>query len=69
MEDFYRADDSTVTVSTVHKAKGREFDNVYMYLNDLNINEDAEKRRLYVGFTRAKNSLHVDYRGMFLDQL
>ncbi|MBR3712464.1 MAG: RecQ family ATP-dependent DNA helicase [Bacteroidales bacterium] len=68
MEDFYRADDSTVTVSTVHKAKGREFDNVYMYLNDLNINEDAEKRRLYVGFTRAKNSLHVDYRGMFLDQ-
>nr|MCR5455845.1 RecQ family ATP-dependent DNA helicase [Bacteroidales bacterium] len=69
LEDFYHADDSTVTVSTIHKAKGREFDNVYMYLNNLDINDDADKRRLYVGFTRAKNYLHIDYRGIFLDSL
>lgn len=67
LEDFYRAEKSFVTVSTVHKAKGREFDSVYMYLNNLNSATDEEKRRLYVGFTRAKSFLHIDYRGLLLD--
>ena len=67
LEDFYRAEKSFVTVSTVHKAKGREFDSVYMYLNNLNSATDEEKRRLYVGFTRAKSFLHIDYRGILLD--
>ena len=68
LEDFYRAEKSFVTVSTVHKAKGREFDSVYMYLNNLNSATDEEKRRLYVGFTRAKSLLHIDYRGLLLDK-
>lgn len=67
LEDFHRTEKNVVTVSTIHKAKGREFDSVYIYLSNLNTVTDEEKRRLYVGFTRAKNVLHIDYRGIFLD--
>ncbi len=67
LEDFFRTEQSVVTISTVHKAKGREFDSVYMYLSNVNAADDAEKRRLYVGFTRAKSYLHINYRGIFLD--
>ncbi len=67
LEDFHRTEKNVVTVSTIHKAKGREFDSVYMYLSNLNAATDEEKRRLYVGFTRAKKFLHIDYRGLFLD--
>ena len=67
LEDFFRTEQSVVTISTIHKAKGREFDSVYMYLSNVNATDDAEKRRLYVGFTRAKSYLHINYRGMFLD--
>lgn len=67
LEDFFRSDNASVTVSTIHKAKGREFDNVFMYLNNLNVSTDEDKRRLYVGFTRAKNHLYIHYKGAFLD--
>lgn len=33
-EDFYEENDDCITVSTIHKAKGREFDNVYLLLSD-----------------------------------
>ena len=32
IEDFIAAEGNTVFVSTIHKAKGREFDNVYLLL-------------------------------------
>ena len=59
-EDFY--DDSeqeTIYVSTIHKAKGREFDSVYMMLRNSHTNTDEERRKLYVGMTRAKYRLHI----------
>ena len=59
-EDFY--DDSeqeTIYVSTIHKAKGREFDSVYMMLRNSHANTDEERRKLYVGMTRAKYRLHI----------
>ena len=34
MEDFCDVSGSEVVVSTIHKAKGREFDDVYMLLTD-----------------------------------
>lgn len=58
-EDFYDDDKETIYVSTIHKAKGREFDSVYMLLNNVSANTDEEKRKLYVGMTRAKDALYI----------
>ena len=58
-EDFYTDDLETIYVSTIHKSKGREFENVYMLLNHFSVNSDAERRKLYVGMTRAKNNLYI----------
>lgn len=46
LEDFYNEKGETIFVSTMHKAKGKEFDNVFLMLEDLNISTDAEKRLL-----------------------
>ncbi len=58
-EDFYSNDLGAVFVSTIHKAKGREFDSVYMLLNNIKVNTDEELRKLYVGITRAKKALFI----------
>ncbi len=58
-EDFYADENETVFVSTIHKSKGREFDTVYLLLNHCHAYKDQEKRRIYVGLTRAKNSLYI----------
>lgn len=58
-EDFYEDDGACITVSTIHKAKGREFDNVYLLLSDVCAITDEEKRKIYVGLTRAKNQLYI----------
>ncbi len=58
-EDFYTDDRQTVFVSTIHKAKGREFDSVYMLLSNIIPKEDATRRQLYVGMTRAKENLYI----------
>lgn len=61
-----------LTITTVHKAKGREWDNVYL-LDDfegktfakdkesgqLAFTQDAESRLLYVAVTRAKSKLYA----------
>ncbi len=69
IDDFIKTEKSTVMVSTIHKAKGREFDQVYMYLNCPSISTDEEKRKLYVGFTRAKRYLNIHYNTTALDNL
>ena len=58
-EDFYRDDKTVLHVSTIHKAKGWEFDTVYMLLQNKIDNTDEEYRVLYVGMTRAKSSLYI----------
>ncbi len=70
MEDFCEFLSSEVVVSaTIHKAKGREFDDVYMLLTD-NYTKNAElKRRYYVGITRAKNRLFIHTNGHCFDRL
>lgn len=55
-------------MSTMHKSKGREFDNVFMMLNDPDIDTDESKRKLYVGITRAKSLLHMHYTGDVFDK-
>lgn len=64
-EDFYR-DEEKITVSTIHKAKGREFDHVIMVLKDFILNSDEVKRQIYVGMTRARKTLDIHYTGAYL---
>ncbi len=68
IEDFYSNEQGVITISTMHKSKGREFDNVYMLVSNINISSDEEKRKLYVGMTRAKNLLHIHYYGDMFDK-
>ena len=58
-EDFYGHDRETIFVSTIHKAKGREFDSVYLLLDHVPLQRDADRRKLYVGLTRAKHTLYI----------
>ncbi len=59
LEDTYAAENGVVMVSTMHKAKGREFDNVFLLATRSAYPNDADKRTLYVALTRAKNRLTV----------
>ena len=59
LEDFCREDNETIFVSTIHKAKGREFDTAYMLLNHEDATTAESIRKLYVGITRAKHNLHI----------
>lgn len=60
-ESFYESTKGMVLVSTIHKSKGREFDQVYLMLK-LNKNPlltDQKRRPIYVGITRAKKALYI----------
>lgn len=59
LEDFFNEDGETIFVSTIHKAKGKEFDNIFLMLENFDIATDEAKRLLYVGMTRAKQNLIV----------
>ena len=62
-------DSDTLLVSTLHKSKGREFNNVFiLYEGNSNLS-DEEKRLLYVGMTRAKQNLYIHYSSDCLDDL
>lgn len=67
LEDFYRSERGTILVSTIHKSKGREFDSVYMLLNNVSCDTDEERRKIYVGITRAKSKLYIHYNNNIFD--
>jgi len=69
IEDFCDISDAEIVVSTIHKSKGREFDNVYMLISDSYPNTDDLRRRYYVGITRAKNKLFIHTNGNYFDNL
>ncbi|MFH5882570.1 RecQ family ATP-dependent DNA helicase [Liberiplasma polymorphum] len=64
-EEFIES--NTILVSTLHKAKGREFDNVFILYDRVNELDIEEKRLLYVGMTRAKSNLYIHYCGNHFD--
>ena len=68
-EDFYTEEKETVLVSTIHKSKGREFDTVYMLLNNVSCVNDEEKRKIYVGLTRAKEELYIHCNNNLFDNI
>ncbi|MBN8682400.1 MAG: RecQ family ATP-dependent DNA helicase [Chitinophagales bacterium] len=59
IENFYRQENDTIFVSTIHKAKGREFEHVFILLNDIDDSNDVAKRQIYVALTRAQKSLVI----------
>ena len=63
VEDFCDVSGADVVVSTIHKAKGREFDDVYMFISDNYVKDAHLMRRYYVGITRAKNRLFIHTNG------
>ncbi len=69
LEDFISATGETIFVSTIHKAKGKEFDNLFLMLQDFDAETDEKKRQLYVAMTRAKQNLSIHLNGGFLDKI
>lgn len=67
IEDFSDLSNTDVIVSTLHKSKGREFDNVYMLIDDRYDHTDDLMRRYYVGMTRAKRNLYIHTNGKAFD--
>ncbi|WP_166962043.1 RecQ family ATP-dependent DNA helicase [Yeosuana marina] len=67
MEDAINADSDAIIIATMHKAKGKEFDHVYLLLEDYDFNDIESKRVLYVGSTRAKKSLQIHCNSTFFD--
>ena len=59
IEDFIAADEKSIFVSTIHKAKGREFDTVYLLSPVPDGRDVNDMRSYYVGLTRAKQSLYL----------
>lgn len=68
LEDTFERTACSIVVSTIHKAKGREFDHVYVLFKNRSFENDDARRRLYVAMTRAKTDLTVHYRGALLSQ-
>ena len=69
LEDFFNNNGETIFVSTIHKAKGKEFDNVFLMLENFNPITDESLRQLYVAMTRAKQTLTIHLNTNFLDNL
>ena len=59
IEDFIAVDGKSVFVSTIHKAKGREFDTVYLMSQVPDETHVEDMRSYYVGLTRAKRNLYL----------
>ncbi|MCQ2310131.1 MAG: RecQ family ATP-dependent DNA helicase [Paludibacteraceae bacterium] len=69
LEDFCNVEGTEIVLSTIHKAKGHEFDNVYMLISGVTDRNDNEFRKYYVGLTRAKNRLFIHTNCTLFDDI
>lgn len=69
LEDFIDQSGENIYVSTIHKAKGKEFDNVYLMLENFNTSTDDAKRQIYVAMTRAKHNLTIHLNTNYFDHI
>ena len=67
LDDFCDLNGSSITISTIHKSKGLEFDEVYMLVAGNFAENDDQLRRYYVGLTRAKKDLYIYTNGHSFD--
>ncbi|WP_420573082.1 UvrD-helicase domain-containing protein [Kordia sp.] len=68
MQDAIDIDNKAIVIATMHKAKGKEFDHVYLLLENYEFNSAEAKRVLYVGCSRAKESLQLHCNDSFFDE-
>lgn len=68
-EDFCDTSDADVVVSTIHKSKGCEFDDVYMLVSQPQHVTASEMRSYYVGMTRARKRLFIYTNSTLFDRL
>lgn len=59
MEDAIHSDTNSIVVSTMHKAKGKEFNHVWILLENYNFSKAEAKRLVYVACSRAKDALYI----------
>ena len=69
LEDFTQTRGETIFVSTIHKAKGKEFSNVFLMLAGSFPDSNEKNRQLYVAMTRAKHNLSIHVHGNSLDNI
>lgn len=69
LEDFISTNGEAIFVSTIHKAKGKEFDNVFLLLESFDLKDDKTKRQLYVAITRAKQNLIIHLNANYFDKI
>ena len=69
IEDFTDLTGTDIVVSTIHKAKGREFDDVYMLISNSRNMQNQDLRRYYVGATRAKERLFIHTNTSLFDRM
>ena len=69
VEDFCDIKKSDIVVSTIHKAKGHEFDHVFMLITNPEHPTDDVLRRYYVGMTRAKQTITIHTNGNLFDSI
>jgi superfamily I DNA/RNA helicase len=53
------SDSSAISLSTVHKAKGLEYDSVFMLESTFGFNSTEEENLWYVCVTRTKKTLYM----------
>ncbi len=68
-EDFYNCSKGEVCVSTIHKAKGREFDDVYMLVTGYKVMSEQQRRSIYVGITRSRRNLYILHNTTYFDEI
>lgn len=68
MQDAVNADSNVIVIATIHKAKGKEFDHVYVLLENYKFDRAEAKRVLYVACSRAKLSLQLHCNSDFFDE-
>ena len=69
VEDFCDLQNVDVVVSTIHKSKGMEFDDVFLLISEPRHITDETLRRYYVGITRAKQRLFIHTNSSLFDNL
>ncbi len=69
IEDFCDISGTDIVVSTIHKSKGREFDDVYMLITKPQSIQNEVLRRYYVGATRAKERLFIHTDASIFDRM
>ena len=68
LQDLYQTKPDVITVSTIHKAKGTEFESVFIMTSRINYN-DERLRAMYVGITRAKTNLIIHTKSNLFDNI